>query len=257
MVTHKPPKDYKPAKANEAAARDRAYQVESCARLAESMSTLLHRPSTPAQLTPAEHKYYTAVSLLAALVRAALETPRSAPATAPAPQALAAAAEGVRAALGSLRADLFAVPPRIAALPGGEGGVFHHLTGPLAIALLRDAALAVRWAAGSLVAFHGEQAARDRSGRSGLHKDVLAEAKGLEEVAGQVLGAVRARVKELKELLGLGGWLDRMEGWAFGEDELSGLVRDVVGEADVEEWGGRVVESWREGVKGLGMVKMA
>ena len=39
-------------------------------------------------------------------------------------------------------------------------------------------------------------------------------------------------------------------------DEVSDLVREVVGEADVEEWGGRVVESWREGVKGLGLVKM-
>lgn len=254
MVTHKPPKDYKPTKPAEAAARDKAYQTESYARLSESTSTLLHRPSTPARLTPAEHKYYTAISLLAALLRTALETPKSA--TAPAPPAFSAAAEGVRAALEPLRADFAAVPPRIAALPGGEGDVFHHLTAPLAIALLRDAALAVRWAAGSLVAFHAEQGARDRSGRSGLHKDVLAEARGLEEVAGKVLGAVRARVKELREVLGLGGWLDRMEGWAFGEDELSGLVRDVVGEADVEEWGGRVVESWREGVKGLGMVKM-
>lgn len=218
------------------------------------MSTLLHRPSTSAQLTPAEHKYYTIIALLAALVRIALDTPKSA--TTPAPATFSTAAEGVRAALEALRADFVAVPPRMAALPGGEGDVLHHLTAPLALSLLRDAALAVRWAAVSLVTFHAEQGARDRSGKSGLHKDVLAEAKGLDEVAGKVLGSVRARVKELKEVLGLGGWLDRMEGWAFGEDELSGLVRDVVGEADVEEWGGRVVESWREGVKGLGMVKM-
>ncbi|KAL2273066.1 hypothetical protein FJTKL_05588 [Diaporthe vaccinii] len=254
VVTHKPPKDYKPVKANEAAARDKAYQAETHARLAESMSTLLHRPATSPQLTPAEHKYYTAIALLATLVRTALDTPKSA--TAPAPAAFSTAAEGVRAALEALRIGVFDVPPRMAALPGGEGDVLHHLTAPLALSHLRDAALAVRWAAGSLVAFHGEQGARDRSGKSGLHKDVLAEAKGLEEAAGKVLGSVRARVKELKEVLGLGGWLDRMEGWAFGEDELSGLVRDVVGEADVEEWCGRVVESWREGVKGLGMVKM-
>lgn len=254
MVTHKPPKDYKPTKANEAAARDKAYQIETYARLAESMSTLLHRPATPSNLTPAEHKYYTTISSLAALMRTALDTPKSA--ATPAPQAFTSAADGARAALEALRADFFSVPPRLAALPGGEGDVLHHLTGPLALSLLRDAALAVRWAAGSLVAFHGEQGARDRSGKSGLHKDVLAEAKRLEEAAGQVLGSVGKRVKELREVLGLGGWLDRMEGWAFGEDELSGLVRDVVGEADVEEWGGRVVESWREGVKGLGMVKM-
>lgn len=219
------------------------------------MSTLLHRPQTPPQLTTAEHRYYTAISLLASLLRTALETPKSA--NTPAPQVFVSAAEGVRAALEALRADVFdATPPRMAALPGGEGDVLHHLTSPLSISLLRDAALAVRWAAGSLVAFHAEQNARDRSGRGGLHKEVLSEAKGLEDVAGKVLGAVKARVKGLREVLALGGWLDRMEGWAFGEDGVSDLVREVVGEADVEEWGGRVVESWREGVKGLAMVKM-
>ncbi|KAK2611816.1 hypothetical protein N8I77_005139 [Diaporthe amygdali] len=251
VVTHKPPKDYKPTKAAEAAARDKTYQIETYARLSEALSTLLHRPGTPSKLTPAEQKYYTAISLLAALLRLALDTPKAA---SPVPQGFPTAVAGVRAALEALRADFAAAPPRLAALP--EGDVLHHLAAPHALSLLRDAALAVRWAAASLVGFQAEQAARDRSGKSGLHKEVLAEAKGLEDVAGMVLGTVRARVKELREVLGLGGWLDRMEGWAFGEDELSSLVRDVVGEADVEEWGGRVVESWREGVKGLGMVKM-
>jgi N-terminal acetyltransferase B complex non-catalytic subunit len=153
----------------------------------------------------------------------------------------------------------------MARLPGGEGDVLHHLTNPSGISVLRDAALAVRWAAGSLA----DQTGRDnRSGKSSLHRDVVAEAKGLEDLAGKVLGLVRARLGSLKEVLGLGGWLDRMEGWAFApasassgykgekEDEVSDLVRGVVGEADVEEWGGKVVESWREGVKGLCMVKM-
>lgn len=146
----------------------------------------------------------------------------------------------------------------MAALPGGEGDVLHHLTNPLGLTALRDAALATRWASASLLSFHADQTSRDRSGRSGLHKEVLAEAKGLDEVAGSVLGAIRARVKELREVLGLGGWLDRMEGWAFGEDDdkVSDLARDVVGEADVEEWGGRVVESWREGVKGFAAGRM-
>lgn len=218
------------------------------------MSTLLHRPSTPSQLTPAELKYYTAVASLAALTRAALDTPKSA--STPAPQAFSSAADAARAALGSLREDFVGVPPRMAALPGGEGALLHHLTSPLSTSLFRDAALAVRWAANSLVTFHAEQSARDRSGKSGLHKDVLAEAKALQGAAGEALGLVGARIKELRESLGLGGWLDRMEAWSFGADDLSGLVRDVIGEADVEEWGGRVVESWREGVKGLGMVKM-
>lgn len=92
-----------------------------------------------------------------------------------------------------------------------------------------------------------------------LHKDVVAAAKELDGLATATLGAGRARVKELREALGLGGWLDRVEGWVFpesGKKEDNGvlgeLVRDVVGAGEVEEWANRVVESWREGVKGFG-----
>lgn len=135
----------------------------------------------------------------------------------------------------------------------------YSLAHPHALSLFRDAALAVRHTASSLVALHNDAQARDRSGRSSLHKGVVVEALGLEEVASGALLEIKGRVGELREVLGLGGWLDRMAEWTFkegGDDGLSELVRDVVGEAEVEEWGSKVVESWREGVKGLGMVKM-
>ncbi|ROV88051.1 hypothetical protein VMCG_10410 [Cytospora schulzeri] len=255
-VTYKAPKDYKPTKANEAAARDKAYLVETYSRLSETMTTLLLNPSTTAsKLTGPEHKYYTTISLLANLMRTSLETTKSNLT----PPSLSTAATGIRASLDALRADFTTTPPQMMSpgpLPEG-GDVFYSLTHPHALSLFRDAALAVRHAASFLVGYHGEAQARDRSGRSNLHKDVVAEAKGLEEVASGALGEIRGRVKELKEALGLGGWLDRMAEWTFkGDDELSELVREVVGEAEVEEWGSKVVESWREGIKGLGMVKM-
>lgn len=256
-TTHKPPKDYKPTKPAEASHRDKTYQIETHTRLSESLSTLLHNPATPPKLTPHEQKYFTLIATLSTLLRTALETPKSA--STPAPATFTTAVSTTRAILEGLRADFFdGTPPKMASLPGGEGDVLHHLLNPLGLSTLRDAALTVRWASGSLVSFHADQTARDRSGRSGLHKEVLSEAKGLDEAAGRVLGAVRARVKELREVLGLGGWLDRMEGWAFadGGEGVSDVVREVVGEADVEEWGGRVVESWREGVKGFAMGRM-
>lgn len=218
------------------------------------MTTLLLNPSTTARrlLTASEHKYYTAVSLLANLLRTALDTPKSNPHP---PPGLSTATAGIRTALDALRTDFSSTPPRVSALPAGD--VLHSLTNPHALSLLRDAALAVRQSAGFLVAFNGEQQARDRSGKSNLHKEVLAEVKGLDEVAAGALLGVKGRVRELKEALGMGGWLDRMAEWTFEEDDrVSELVMEVVGEAEVEEWGSRVVESWREGVKGLGMVKM-
>lgn len=256
-VTYKAPKDYKPAKANEAAARDRAYLVETYSRLGEAITTLLNPSTTASKLTGPEHKYYTTLGLLSGLMHTALVTPKS---DVTPPPSLWTAATGIRAGLDSLRGEFSptaSAPPQVAALP--EGDVLYSLTHPHALSLFRDAALAVRLAASSLVAVHDEAQARDRSGRSSLHKGVVIEAKGLEEVASGALREVKARVGELKGVLGLGGWLDRMAEWTFkegGGDGLSELVRDVVGEAGVEEWGSKVVESWREGVKGLGMVKM-
>ncbi|KAK7733658.1 hypothetical protein SLS53_008124 [Cytospora paraplurivora] len=251
-VTYKAPKDYKPTKANEAAARDRAYLVETFSRLNETTTTLLLNPSTTAsnKLTGPEHKYHTTISFLSSLLRTALETPRSDPT----PPSLSTTATGVRSSLDALRTEFFSVPPKVSALPGGD--VLHSLTNPHALSLYRDAALAVRQATSLLIAFNNEQQARDRTGKLNLHKEVLAEVKGLDESAGKALAGIKGRVGELREALGQGGWLDRMAEWTFGDDKLSELVREVVGEAEVEEWGSGVVESWREGVKGLGLVRM-
>lgn len=251
-MTYKSPKDYKPVKANEAAARDKAYLVETFGRLSEATTALLLNPSTTAsKLTGPEHRYYAAVGFLSAFLRAALEAPRSGPAPGP---GLSAAAEGYQAALDALRGggSLACAPP------GGGGDVFYSLAaGPHALSLLRDAALAGRRAASLVAGVDADAQARDRSGRSGPHRDALARARGLGEAAAGALREVGGRVGELGEALGQGGWLDRMAEWTFRDgDGLSELVREVVGEAEVEEWGAKVVESWREGVKGLGLVKM-
>lgn len=70
----------------------------------------------------------------------------------------------------------------------------------------------------------------------------------------------------MKEGLAEAGWLDRLldvvlpeaEGKEEGSGgEIARVVEEVVGgRAVAEEWAGRVVESWREGVKGWGMVRM-
>jgi hypothetical protein len=136
------------------------------------------------------------------------------------------------------------------------------------LSAIRETALAIKHTAAFALAFHDKELARDRSGRSGLHRDGLAEMKVLGDVAGKGLSEVRGCVGRLKEGLGEGGWLDRVldvvfpfsaEGGSSLEgDEVVGVaVEEVVGGRGVaEEWAGRVVESWREGVKGWGMVRL-
>lgn len=183
-------------------------------------------------------------------MRTALETPKSAPS----PPTLTTTVTGITSTLASLRTDFFSVPPRKLTT---QGDVFHSLTNPHLLSTLRDAALATKQTASFLVAFNTAENARDRSGKSNLHKEIIAEAKALETLAGKTLAEVKQRLKELKEVLGQGGWLDVIASWAFDEeDDLGELVREVVGEAELEEWSGKVVESWREGIKGLEQVRM-
>jgi hypothetical protein len=137
---------------------------------------------------------------------------------------------------------------------------------------VRETALAIKHSAAFVLAFHEKELARDRSGRSGLHRDVVAEMKALNELAGRALVEVKGHVLKLKEALGEGGWLDRLLDLVFGsdeepqggqdkdkedEDEVTRAVSEVVGgRAVAEEWAGKVIESWREGAKGWGMVRM-
>lgn len=250
-MTYKPAKEYKPLKANDVAIKDRAYFIESFSRLDEALSTaLLNPPTTAAKLTGPENKFYTTIALLSALLCTALQTTKS-EAT---PSSLSTTITGIKSTLASIRDDFAFVPPKLSDLKE-MGDVFQSLTSPHTLTHLREAALATKQTATFLLSFHAAEQVRDRTGKSNLHKEVVAEVKGLDELANKTLGEGKARVKELKDVLGQGGWLDRVEGWIFrDEDALAELVRDVVGAAEVEEWAGKVVESWREGVKGLGMV---
>lgn len=141
--------------------------------------------------------------------------------------------------------------------------MFYSLTNPHLVSTLRDAALATKQSAAFLLAFNTAENARDRTGKSNLHKGIVAEAKTLESLATKTLAEVKQRVKELKDALGQGGWLDTIAAWTFGsedeeekEDELGELVREVVGEAELEEWSGKIVESWQAGIKGMDQVRM-
>lgn len=250
VVTYRAPKEYKPTKANDVAVKDRAYLIDSFSRLHESLSTVLFNPpSTAAKLTGPEHKFYTTLTLLSALLSTALQTGKSDTPSV----SLSTTVAGITSIITALHADLDSTPPQYTKLD--MGSTLHSLTTPHTLSHLRETALATKQSTSFLLAFHAAEQTRDRSGKSNLHKDVVTQVKALDALATSTLSAGKARVAELKEALGQGGWLDRVEGWMFDEgDGLGELVRDVVGAGEVEEWAGSVVESWREGVKGFGGV---
>jgi len=254
LLAYKPPKEYKPAKASEAAIRDRNYSLERLEHLSHSLTTFLHSPKTPSLLTAPELTYFTIVSLLAASLLTCLSTARSDPA----PKSLSHVTSTIRTSLSSLRASCLHPSPRYMT------PMCFSLTDMHTTSYLRDTALVIKHSASFVLGFHERELARDRSGKAALHRDVVAEMKALEVVAGKTLSETKAHIQKLKEALGEGGWLDRMLDWTFGDDVDSNdpqekyrqAVSDIIGgPAAAEEWAGKVLESWRDTVKGWLMVR--
>lgn len=253
VLAWKPPREYKPSNANEAAVQDKSYLVESLARLHNSFTNFLQLPSTPTKLTAPEQTYFTVLSLLSGLLLTALTTP---PGVSP-PPTLSVLTSSLKAAIGSLRTAFLSTPPYSIPQPD----VFSSLVDMHSTSTLRDTALAIKHSTTFVLAFHDKEMARDKTGNSRLHKDVVAEMKALDALAVKVLGDVRRRIGMLNDTLGGAGWLDRLLDWTFaGEDagdEVARAVSGVVGgRAGAEEWAGRVVGSWREGLQGWHQVKM-
>ncbi|KAK0610996.1 N-acetyltransferase B complex non catalytic subunit-domain-containing protein [Immersiella caudata] len=255
LLAYKPPKDYKPARPHDAAIRDRNYALESLTRLNHSLANLIHIPSLPTLLTGPEMTHYNVVFLLTSALLASLSTARGDPT----PKTLAPVTSSIRTALSSLRTSCYhSCPPRMPP-------TLFALTDMHTVAHLRETALAVKHSAGFILAFHERELARDRSGKSALHRDVVSEMKALEAVGSKTLAETKSHLQKLKELLGEGGWLDRILEWTFGREEeeveregegYKAAVLDIVGGRDAaEEWAGKMLESWRDGVKGWLMVR--
>ncbi|KAH8900932.1 hypothetical protein GQ53DRAFT_790362 [Thozetella sp. PMI_491] len=249
LITLKPPKEFKPVKANEIGSKYLAYTADSLTSLQHHLSSITNRIAW-AKLTTSEHMYYNAICQLVTLLLVSL---KSAPGGA-APELISTLAASVRLTLGELQAEAH----DCAADP------FQALSSMHVLSTYRDAAFAARHTAAFALAHHEREVARDRSGKSGLHKEAVAEMKVLDAVAGKALGLAKGWIKGLKDLLGEGGWLDRMLEWMFQDDaeadnkqkELGQAVEDMVeGRSEAEDWASRVVESWGEGVRGWGMIR--
>lgn len=258
LLAYRPPKEYKPAKASEVAIQDREYVLEVLARISNSLTDFLHKPGTPSRLTGPETTYYTVVSLLAAALLTGISSPRAEPV----PKTLSLLTSSIKTALTGLRESFPAEVEDRPQLPAACGALADMHT----MAYLRETALAMRHSAAFVAAFHDKELARDRSGRSGLHRDVLAEMRALGEMAGKALAEVKGHVQWLKEALAESGWLDRLLDVVFGGEEVDeeaaqdevakAFSRVVGGRAAAEEWAAKVIESWRDGVRGWGMVRM-
>lgn len=259
LMSHKSPKEYKPLKQAEASQRERAYLLESLAAVESSLMEFLHRPDTPSKLTVAELSYCTIMALLSSLAVIGI-TASQATAT---PSYLADIMSSLSTMCGLARSSVLDTPSSLDAAAKAALEVFTNLHG---LSLLREIAVAVRQTAVFLTAFHDREAARDRSGKSGLHKDVIAATRTLKTTSSQAFTDIKAFIKSTKERMDDPGFQSRINEWvangdAVGETsgagELSLAVSAVIGgKAEIGEWSGKLVGGWREALKGWSMVQL-
>ncbi len=248
LVTIKLPKEFKPLRPGEVAPRYNAYLKETLGRLQPGLLEISR--TSEAKLTASEREYFTLVALLVSFLRTAVDTPPSGPA--PGLSEMAASVKGCLAELRDILDDA-------AEDPGLMLSSMH------AVSAYRDGALAIKRTALFALAHQERQLAWDRTGKAGLHKDVLAHLRALDALATAALAGIRKWIQSLKEKLSEGGWLDRLLEWTFDEPSDQGegapnstgrAVEDLVGgRAGAEYWAARVTESWRDGVRGWAAIK--
>lgn len=219
-------------------ATEKAYLLSRVEMLHDSMLLIMPTSLSHAEkLTRVESKYFWLIINLLALLRIGLAAPEKEPLT-----------STFLTTKDSIFKLLFTLPWELTDEYGSspnpevkETRLLYNLINPHAMSLSRDGALAAKYAI-TLLLKH-----------PGLHKEVVDGAKYLEGIATAVLKLLKGRNTQLMKALNEGGWIDRMDGWTFGSggeagkaDRLDELVKDALGPVVLEEWGMRVVESWRE-----------
>lgn len=98
-----------------------------------------------------------------------------------------------------------------------------------------------------------------RQGKNVYEKQVEANTK-IKETAEKLLVVVEGKCRDVKKGVDEGGWIDRVlecvlpdEG-AGGEELVKGL-KELADENFMEAWAGEVVESWKDSIVGLALLK--
>lgn len=234
VLTYKSPSSYKTSAA--ASHADQVFVLETLARLSNSFNKFLGGPA--ADLTRQEAIYFGVISLLSTLVPFAASVDRAAPLT----DVFAQMADGVKAAMATLRAE-------IAQFDSSEVSDQVSLLGSMhGLALFRDVAVAAKHAAQWILAFNEREKERDRSGKSNLPKEMVAQAKTILSEAEAALKEGKAWAAKLKDIVNSRDFDRKVQRWAFeGFDE----VQSVVGDGPMRT----LVESWQANVKGWLQVK--
>ncbi|KAG8669339.1 hypothetical protein FPOAC2_08663 [Fusarium poae] len=232
LLSYKPPPIYKASAA--AAVPDQIFVLETLGQLSNSFIKFSRGSSE--DFTPQEATYFEVMSLLSTLIPFTTGISRANPV----PEEFAQVTDTLKIALETLKLDLVglaAVSEQITTL-----STFHSL------AILRDTAAAIKDAAQWITAFNDREKERDRSGKSNLPKEVMAQVKELVTVSEAALKEGKDTVAKLKEQVYGRDFEPAARKWIFDGAEN---VLEVVGEGATK----KLVKSWEANVKGWLQVK--
>lgn len=227
MLSYKPPAVYKALAA--AAIPDQTFVLETLSQLSNSFTKFLQGPSE--DVTPQEATYFEVISLLSTLIPFVTSISRAKPI----PEEFAQITDTLGIALDTLRLDMTA--------PSDVANQVTALSTLHSLAILRDTAGAIKNSANWIISFNDREKERDRSGKSNLPKEVMAQIKGLVTTSTATLNEGKECVGKLKDQVIGRDFEPSVRKWIF---EDSNDVLEVVGESAT----GKLVKSWETNVKG-------
>lgn len=226
--------------------------IEYCKSIQRDIETYMfgegHREK---DLTGAETYYFRTVGLLAKLVKLVLKHAVSAPSAKEAKQDIVRTVDRILVVTGYHTQDFLALPKGIHA----KMHTLHGITALHAMGMLRDSAIFIKYTAQYLSSAIDRIKTTDKARGSEEVAWLAPEIKRLVAAAAAADATMKERIQKLSDNLNTSGWVDRILGWVFGENDETGegfgdriatKMASFVPMDAREVWAADVAGSWRE-----------
>lgn len=236
MLAYKPPASYKASAGS--SDHDHIFVIETLARLSNSFPKFLAGPD--GEMTRPELLYFEALSLLCTLMSLCVDFERSSDIS----DALHQIISALKTALENQRSQI--VHEGEASIEGTITmlGSMHN------IAMLRDTTAAMKLGVQWILSHNEREKARDRSGKSGLPKDLASQIKDLQTAAEASIKEGQGWISGLKTEVMSRDFEPKLKRWVLeGEHETKSIL-------SMDSLPG-LIDSWQSNVKGWQQVKWA
>ncbi|RWA09435.1 hypothetical protein EKO27_g5652 [Xylaria grammica] len=260
LVCYVQPKEFKPSKAAQLLHIEQA-AITSCMTPHRNLDALISGEGhNEDDLTGPETWYFRTVNELSKLVELIIST---IPSPSIAKPAILATITRLLAIIDQQTQDFLAVPDGIPA----RMHTLHGVAALHAMGMLRESAFAVKATAQYVSAAMERAKAAEKSRSANDTAWFSTEIKKLSLAAAAADAQMKDRVKKLAENLNTSGWVDRLGGWAFGDNTgpyadgaqfqnvVAGKLALFVPPDAREIWAMDITDSWRDVVKGWGAVR--